>query len=273
MELPRATFARYLDVLGVDAGPPTYETLCRVVRAHLMRIPFENVSKLYAVNRLGLRRIPDLPAYLEGIENEGFGGTCYSNNPYLWSLLRRLGFDASLCGADMPSGPDVHIVIFVRVDGREYLVDVGYAAPFYAPLPRDLDADHEVAFGNERYVLEPQDGAGRSRLHHYRDGKLIHGYLAKPASRAPSHFTAVIEDSYRDTATFMNAVVLVRFRDGESVAIRDDALIHATPSSSTLEKLPTRDDLVAAVVRQFGIREETVREAIAGLGELRGVHG
>ena len=59
-------FDKYLDLLGVEASSPSFEFLCRIVRAHLLRIPFENVSKLLYKKR-GVDDIPDLSTYLNGI--------------------------------------------------------------------------------------------------------------------------------------------------------------------------------------------------------------
>ena len=53
-----ALFARYLKLLGQAPAPPTLESLAKLVRAHIIRCPFENISKLYRVKHLGLRRLP-----------------------------------------------------------------------------------------------------------------------------------------------------------------------------------------------------------------------
>ncbi len=203
---------RYLRLLGVPARAPSLAALDELVRAQLTRVPFENVSKLHR-RRAGLRELPDLERHLDGVERHHFGGTCYPNNLHLHGLLAELGYDVRLCGADMTK-PDVHLACIVTVDGHEHIVDGGYGAPFLAPLPRDLDRDHVIELGRERYVLRPQDAAGRSRLDLYRDGVLQHGYLLKPEPRRIEEFAAVIADSFRDDATFMNALVAVRFFPG-----------------------------------------------------------
>ena len=150
-----------------------------------------------------------LEGYLDGIERFNFGGTCYANNYYLHTLLQHLGFDVRLCGADM-NNPDVHLVSIVALESREHLVDVGYAAPFFEPLPRDLERDLVIDFGRCRYVLRPTDGLGRSRLDMYRDGELTHGYLAKPEPRSIDEFDGVIRGSYRSSANFMKNSCLFR---------------------------------------------------------------
>ncbi|MFV2074319.1 MAG: arylamine N-acetyltransferase, partial [Thermoanaerobaculales bacterium] len=232
--------------------------------AQLMRVPFENISKLYLKKTRGATFVPPLEEHLDGIENHHFGGTCYANNPYFFELLRHLGYEVTMCGADM-SDPDVHIVSMVELDGRQYLVDVGYAAPFFEPLPRDLVGLHEIHFGACRYVLEPRDGQGRSRLRMFRNGELIHCYLAKPEPREIGHFAAVIRDSYRDTATFMNAVVMERFFPGRSVRIHNLILTESTPDGATVTRLADREELIRTVEHHCRIPADIVRDAIDGI--------
>jgi len=260
---------RYLRVLEVPAREPSLEALTHLVARHAMRVPFENISKLYYRKRDNMRALPDAERFLSGIEHYNLGGTCYTNNYYLNRLLAGLGYEVKLCGADM-ANPDVHIVSMVAVDGREYLVDVGYAAPFLAPLPRDLARDHEVVLGRDRYVLEPQDAEARSRMSLYRDGKPKHGYVVKPTSRSLEHFADVIAHSYTDDATFMNALLLVRFLPGErGVAIHNLTLIESQGTESRVTAIPDRAALVPLVERHFGIPRDIVADAVADLGPLQ----
>jgi arylamine N-acetyltransferase len=188
-------------------------------------------------------------------------------------LLRTLGYDAALCGADMPSGEDVHAAITVAIEGCDLLVDVGYGAPFLEPLPRDVGHNVVIPFGRDRYVLKPRDDQGRSRLDMYRDGELIHGYLLKPTPRPIEHFSEAVRDSFRSSATFMNAVELVRFSDADSVVIYNLSIIRSTADRFSIERLPDREALVLAIEREFGIPVAIARDAIAALGALRDVHG
>jgi len=264
---------RYLSLLGIEPAPPDGALLRRLTRAQLRRVPFENISKLYRVRCLGLSRLPTLAEHLDGIEHQHLGGTCYASNYYLCRLLRYLGFDADFCGADMVSGRDVHSVVLVRVAGREHLVDAGYGAPFFEPLPRDLAHDHALVWGNDRYVLAPPDAAGCSRLDHFRAGRLIHGYRARPEPRPLHHFDAVIRASYDPSATFMNALSLHRFFAGRSVSLYNHKLIEATASGAKITRLADRDAILAAIEQHFEIPPAILEPATAGLGPLQGVHG
>jgi len=255
---------RYLGILGVAPAPPSLEHLERLVRAHLVAVPFENVSKLL-LKRAGRCTVPAIDEWLDGIERHGFGGTCYTNNPNLHRLLVSCGYRADLCGADM-SEPDVHLVVRVRIGGREVLADVGYAAPFFAPLPADLDRDVVVSFGDDRYVLKPRDEHGRSRLDQYRGGERIHGYVATATPRAFEHFRPVVADSYRETSTFMNAIVVVRFGRDRMVRLHNQTVVEAGPDSVSIRHLASRDEIPAVAESLFGLPASLVADALSGIG-------
>jgi len=266
------SLGRYLTILGVSRRDPSLEALSEIIQAHLYRIPFENISKLYYKKHCGLREIPCLDAYLEGIERFQFGGTCYSNNYYLYQLLEQLGYEIRLCGADM-SNPDVHLVSIVSLSGREYLVDVGYAAPFWVPMPRDLETDYTISLGNERYVLKPQDKEGGSRMELYRDGSLEHGYLAKCRARQFREFEKPIADSFREDQTFMNALLVARFSPQSSLVIRNLTVTEYGPNSITSRDLGSLDDAARSISDGFAIPRAVVKEAMAELGTLRSTWG
>lgn len=258
--------AAYLSVLGVGPASPSGAALGELVRAHLTRVPFENISKLHYRERIGLTEIPPVDLFLEGIERWHFGGTCYANNYHFCRLLQALGYEAALCGAAMSSGADVHAAITVAIEGRAWLVDGGYAAPFLRPMPRDSREDVEVKLGRDRYVLRPQDELGRSRVDMYRDGTLRHGYLLNPSPRPVEHFRDVILSSFRPSATFMNAVLLVRFTDSRSVTIDNLSLIRSSDDEVVNEIFSDRDRLVEGIEREFGIPSAIVGDVIARLG-------
>lgn len=266
------TVARYLGLLGIRAGPPSLRGLKELVAAHLARVPFENVSKLLYKKRIGLADIPPIRMYLDGIEKCHFGGTCYSNNYYFYCLLESLGYDIRLCSADMAI-PDIHAVSMACVEGHEYLVDTGYAAPFLAPLPRDLETDHVVALGRDRYVLRPQDANRCSRLELHRNNILKHGYLAKPAAREIGDFKKAISESFRPDATFLNSFLLARFYPGRSVAIHNLTLIESCGNSCSTRLLAGLDKAAAAIHQYFGIPEALVAEAISDLKTMQDAWG
>jgi arylamine N-acetyltransferase len=259
-------FDKYLELIDVKASFPSFEFLCRIVRAHLLKIPFENVSKLL-YKKQGMDDIPDLPTYLNGINKYNFGGTCYTNNYYLNLLLNHLGFNVMLCGADMKN-PDVHLINIVTVDGCEFIVDGGYAAPFFEPLPRFLTDDYIINLGPEKFILKPQDKNGLSKLEQYYYGEFKHWYTVKPKPRKIEEFRSVIKSSYSDEAMFMNIFRITRFTENGSLVMRNLQLTEIEGSLINTIEVP-RNVLPEIVEEKFLIPAKIVKKALGTLSDFQ----
>jgi len=262
-------FNKYLELIGIEESDPTFELLCTIVKAHLIKIPFENISKLLYKNQ-GMNYIPDLTTYLNGIEKYNFGGTCYSNNYYLYLLLKHIGYNIKLCGADMKN-PDVHLISVIIIDGREYIVDGGYAAPFLKPLPRELAEDYIISCGNEKYFVKPKDEKGRTKVEQYYNGELQHWYTANPQPRKIEEFNKVIKDSYADDAIFMNTLRITLFSENGSLALKNLQLTENTDTKSSANEIP-RKDVPKIIQEKFGMPADIVEKAIINLKELKSLY-
>ena len=269
MVFQHGLFEKYLKLLGVNKSEPNFNFLKKIVKAHLIKVPFENISKLL-YKKQGMNYIPDLGLFLEGIERYKFGGTCYTNNYYLFLLLKKLGFEIKLCGADMKN-PDVHLVSIVTIDGIEYIVDSGYAAPFLTPLLRDLKEDYLIALGNEKYIIKPKDEFGKTKVEQYTEGKLQHWYTAKPKERKIEDFQNVIEDSYADDAVFMNAVRITKFLENGSLVLKNLSLSETRGNTSSTIKI-SRDEIHSVIQENFGMPSGVVKEAISLLTDLKDIY-
>jgi arylamine N-acetyltransferase len=240
----------------------------KLVATHIMRVPFENISKIYYKKHFGLNTLPSLQQFLEGVEKNNFGGTCYTSNFYFNLLLSSLGYKVKLCGADM-TNPDVHIVSIVDLDNQEYLIDVGYAAPFLMPLSRDLKEDFVITLGRDRYILKPQDKRGYSQLVLFRDGVLKHGYVAKPIPRKIEYFDEVIANSYKTSSTFFNALLLARFFPERSIIIHNLSLIESQGIESRIQSLKNSKELVDAIEEYFNIPRNIITDTLSEIKEFK----
>lgn len=261
-------FEKYLKLLGISRSQPSLKFLNNIVKAHLIKIPFENISKLL-YKKQGMDDIPDLSTYLDGIDKYNFGGTCYANNYYINLLLNHLGFDVMLCGADMKN-PDVHIINIVTIDKQQYIVDAGYAAPFLKPLPLFLNKDLTISLGNEKFIIKPKDEISNSKIEHYYNGELKHWYTAKPKERSIKEFRNVIKGSYSDEALFMNIFRITRFTENGSLVLRNLQLTESNGSNYTTIDF-TRNELPQIVEDKFFIPADISREALNTINEFQDV--
>ena len=257
-------YHRFINLLGVTIKTPTYSFLSELVRAHLSVIPFENISKIYYKTRLGLVEVPPFELYLEGVEEHHFGGTCYSNNYYFFKLLQYLGYEVVLCAADMKN-PGSHMVSMVTLENKTYLVDVGYAAPFTEAVPLDLEKDHEIVCGRDRYVFKPRDQSGSTQLLMFRNGSYKHGYTARPGVRRIEDFSEVISNSFLPGSTFFNTLLLTKYESGRFCILHNLEFIESTAGRSVIHQLSDLDEMVQIIEKTFKIKQSITRDILSGI--------
>ena len=135
---------------------PTGETLRELQLAHLLAVPFENLS-IHANEPI----ILDDDALFDKIVNRRRGGFCYELNGLFRALLNALGFNvamlsAGVVNADGIVSPDFdHMTLMVTLEDR-WLADVGFGDSFREPLL--LDERQEQIQGNRAYKITP-DGS------------------------------------------------------------------------------------------------------------------
>ncbi|MEN3328795.1 MAG: N-hydroxyarylamine O-acetyltransferase [Acidobacteriota bacterium] len=131
------------------------ETLRALEVAHLMSVPFENLS-IHSGEPIVLNE----EALYTKIVDQRRGGFCYECNGLFAGLLRALGFDvamlaAGVARADGTFGPIFdHMALMVMLDQR-WLVDVGFGESFLEPLL--LDTRAEQPQGTRSFRLIEQD--------------------------------------------------------------------------------------------------------------------
>ncbi len=265
MKIPD-TYERYLRLLGFHSVPVGLAGLRSLVRAHILRVPFENVSKLILFQREGSGRVTMLPGFLDGIEHHDLGGTCYTSNPYFFELLRTIGYDADLLAADM-TNPDVHTSIRVRLDSREYHIDVGYGAPFFEPMPLG-QLPHEISNGRFRYILDHASEPGRYEMAHWLESERIHRYIVHGPPRQFDYFRPTIEESYQPGKTFMTWLRIARFFPDHSVDLIDRTLTVHREGYSRDYELSSMKDMRQAIDNEFRMSRAPVEEAIGVLERL-----
>lgn len=143
----------YLERIGYH-GPlsPTAETLRRLHVAHLLSVPFENLS-IHWKEPIQL----DDEALFEKVVTRRRGGFCYELNGLFAALLRALGFEvtmlsAGVYGAAGNFSPDYdHMALLVTLEDR-WLADVGFGDSFREPLR--LGERSEQVEGDLAYRIE-----------------------------------------------------------------------------------------------------------------------
>ena len=143
----------YLERINYQGSlTPTAETLRQLQVAHLLAVPFENLS-IHAKQPIVLE---DNALFSKIVEGQR-GGFCYEANGLFAALLRALGFSVTMLSAGVANseggfGPDFdHMALMVTLEEQRWLVDVGFGDSFREPLL--LDNQGEQTQGRRSYQL------------------------------------------------------------------------------------------------------------------------
>jgi N-hydroxyarylamine O-acetyltransferase len=241
----------YLDRIDYH-GPlaPTAETLRELQVAHLLTVPFENLS-IHAKQPIVL----DDNALFEKIVKRRRGGFCYEANGLFAALLRALGFDVKMLSAGAANakggfGPDFdHMALMVTINER-WLVDVGFGDSFREPLL--IDKTGEQRQGERAYRIDSDgrylnltqrdDGADGAWKAQYRFTLQPYEYsdyeeMCRHHQTSPqSHFTRgrICSRATPDGRVTLSEMRLIITRDGER---QERALTDEEEYAATLREL------------------------------------
>jgi N-hydroxyarylamine O-acetyltransferase len=149
----------YLDRLEY-CGPldPHFEMLRQLHLAHLLHVPFENLS-IHSHEPIVLND----SALFEKIVTRRRGGFCYELNGLFATLLRELGFEVAMLSAQVAGNQDEfsrdfdHMTLRVALNEERWLADVGFGDSFIEPVPLVPDSDHQQRENRYRLVSDNQE--------------------------------------------------------------------------------------------------------------------
>jgi N-hydroxyarylamine O-acetyltransferase len=255
----------YLARIGLTrVRRPDLETLRELHLAHARSIPFENVD-------VRLRRpiALDIASLEAKLVRRRRGGYCFDQNTLFAAALRAFGFDVTMLEARVrPPGarkilPRTHMTLAVTVEGREYLVDVGFGADgFLLPVP--LDGTLSTQPGGT-YRLD-EEGTGILVLRHCWQHVWRELYAFSPAPALPvdfevaNHFT-----STHPSSPFVNVLTVQRSDTTERHILRGRSYTVRREDEETVRTIGA-DELPTLLRERFAL-DVSDEEARAALGD------
>lgn len=231
---------------------PTAETLRDLQVAHLLAVPFENLS-IHAGEPVVLEDEALFAKIVEGRR----GGFCYEANGLFAALLRALGFDVSLLSAEVANaeggyGPAFdHMALMVSLE-RRWLVDVGFGDSFREPLL--LDERGEQTQGSRAYRILP-DGEHLILMQRVWDEEWKAQYRFTLQSYAYDDYAGMCK--YHQTSPqshFTQARICSRATVGGRITLSEMNFISTSVNGVRQERTLTSQEEYAAILReQFGI--------------------
>jgi N-hydroxyarylamine O-acetyltransferase len=230
---------------------PSPETLRALQLAHLLSVPFENLS-IHAGQPIVLNDA----ALFDKIIVRRRGGFCYELNGLFAGLLRQLGFDVQMLSASVANsegvwGPDFdHMTLMVTLEDR-WLVDVGFGDSFIEPLR--LDQQTEQVQGNRSYRLDSENDT-LTLLQRIADGDWKPQYRFTLVPHVYKDYEEMCH--YQQTSPeshFTQRVICSRLTPEGRITISDKRLI--TTSGDRRDERDVSDEEMPGVLQErFGIR-------------------
>lgn len=253
------------------AGPraPTLPVLRDVHRLHVGAIPFEAIDVL-----LG-REISLEPAALQAkLVAGGRGGYCFEQNYLFKHALIAFGFEVdALIGRSRWGRPlDVqfartHMALRVRLDGEEWLADVGMRAISTAPIRLAAYDRQQTPFEPVRLV--PVDDELRLEVLAHDGWRPICDLVPKPQLdvdlEAANWFA-----STHPTSPFRQTLIVSRTVDGVRYALSENRLSIRRPQGEAEHRHLSADQLEFSLRHDFGLAVEPAWRAVLDGAVARG---
>lgn len=234
------------------ATSPSAETLRALQVAHLVAVPFENLS-IHA----GQPIVLEDDALFHKIVEQKRGGFCYELNGLFAALLRALGFEvrmlsAGVADAEGSFGPEFdHMTLLVKLEER-WLADVGFGDSFLEPLL--LDKRGEQRQGRRAFQLKP-DGAHLIMLQREGAGEWESQYRFTLQPHDYSDYAEMCR--YHQTSPqshFTQKRVCSRATEAGRITLSEMRFIETSNQGSRQERVLSGQEEYAAVLREhFGI--------------------
>lgn len=246
--------AAYLDRMGYTGSQePTLSTLKALQRAHLLRVPFENLD----IHRNEEIRI-DLDRFYDKIITHRRGGFCFEVNGLFNELLTALGFSTHFISCSVFSHPHDqyapyfgHVAIIAHLE-EDWLVDVGFGTNF--PEPLRLDTESPQLQEGTYYRLTPIDSEETLLERSADDQEYIKMYKLRRQPHALADFAKMCR--YHQTSArspFTQGRLCSRMTPQGRITLTDKAFIETIGAEKKEYPLEDQADFAKKLSTHFGI--------------------
>jgi arylamine N-acetyltransferase len=263
MTLPSSLLRSVLRHLKVPEAPPSPAHLQAVINAYVSRVPWESASRI--AKRAACTVLEGCPRWPEEFWQDhlagGWGGTCFESNYALLEILRALGYEAAFTINDMDESVGCHSALVARLDGAQWLVDVGI--PVFTPILIDPARPTSAESAFHAYALEPT-GVGEYRLTRDRHPRpYVYDLRAAPVSER-TYREAVEGDYDLRTGLFLDRVVINKVIGGvqQRFSSIESPLRIQSFRSGVESQEELGEDPAAELAARFGLEAVTLRVAL-----------
>ena len=229
------------------------ETLRALQVAHLMSVPFENLS-IHSGEPIVLNE----DALYTKIVDQRRGGFCYECNGLFAGLLHALGFDvgmlaAGVARADGSFGPIFdHMALMVTLNER-WLVDAGFGDSFLKPLLLDSRAEQQQGTRSFR-LIEEDDHLVLMRRNDGEDWQPQYRFTLQPYTFPDYEEMCRFHQTSPESHFTKNVVCSLATGDGRLTLSGMRFITTSSPQRHRDEQtIPTREEYDRLLHDRFGI--------------------
>jgi N-hydroxyarylamine O-acetyltransferase len=244
--------------LDLDAPQPSLPLLIALHQAHLLSVPFENLSIHYGEPiTLGEEALYDK------IARRRRGGFCYELNGLFAWLLRRLGYTVTLLSARVaqPDGgfsPEFdHLTLQAHdMDDADWLADVGFGDSFRLPLRLQPDIEQDGGDGHmyrlRAVATDTNDAAWVVQRHSKTDWEAQYRFTLQPHRMADFAERCLFQQSSPDSHFTQRRICTLALPKGR-VTLSDLRLITTLHGAREERELGSEDEFRDVLAQRFGI--------------------
>ncbi len=250
--LQRIHFSAALDL---TPSQPSSRLLGALHQAHLLAVPFENLSIHYGQPII----LEERPLY-DKIVRRHRGGFCYELNGLFAWLLRQLGFTVTLLSAQVAQAdgdfsPDFdHLTLQVHdVNGIDWLADVGFGDSFRRPL--QFQSDTEQVDGDGfiyRLHVDARDDSWLVQRQGEGDWETQYRFTLRPHMLADFAERCLFQQTSPDSHFTQRRICSLALPDGR-ITLSDLRLITSVNGVRDKRELDSEDEYRDVLAQQFGI--------------------
>lgn len=243
-------FLRRIGIKENDLHTNT-ETLRLLQKQHLLNVPFENLD-------IHWKRpiILDTEKFYDKIIGAKRGGFCYELNGLFNELLTEIGFQTKIISARVFNGKDFgaeydHLAILVKINGEEFLVDVGFGDFSAAPLKFVMDI--EQTDENGVFLIKKFD-------ENYFEVVKKHGdewqseYIFKDSARNLQEFAEMCNFHQTSSAShFTRGKLCSLMTQNGRKTLTDKRFIETNKGKKTETQIASEDEFNDILAREFAI--------------------
>jgi N-hydroxyarylamine O-acetyltransferase len=242
--------------LDLGAPQPASSLLHPLHQAHLLAVPFENLSIHYGQPIT----LEDETLY-DKIVRRRRGGFCYELNGLFAWLLRRLGFTVTLLSARVaqPDGafsPEFdHLTLQVHdVEGVDWLADVGFGDSFRLPLRLQSNFEQDGGDGYT-YLLtvDATDASWLVRRCGGMDWESQYRFNLRPHSMADFVERCHFQQTSPESHFTQRRICSLALPDGR-ITLSDLRLIVTSHGARDERDLGSEDEYRAILADRFGVK-------------------